>query len=158
MKIFTIGHSTKTFDEFLELLDRFKIKKVIDVRRFPSSKKFPWFTKEFLEEQLPIHKISYVWLEELGGYRKGGYLEYTKTKEFKKAIEKLLEICKEGNSVIMCSEFKWWKCHRRYIANYLVKKGHQVIHILTKNRIQNHNLKDKYIQQRLKAKIKCDKK
>ena len=157
MKFYTIGHSTKTFEEFLDLIKFFGIEIVIDVRRFPSSKKFPWFNKESLEMLLKKNGIGYIHLEELGGYREQGYLAYTKTNEFKKGIQKLEKICKKKKCVIMCSEWKWWKCHRRYIANELAKRGHKVFHILTKERIEEHKIKSKYIQQKLKTTLRCDK-
>ncbi len=128
------------------------------MRRFPTSKKFPWFNKENLKESLEREGIGYVHIEKLGGYREGGYVAYTKTKEYKEGLKELIKIAKKAPTVILCSEWKWWKCHRKYIANDLVKMGIKVIHILTKERIQEHKIGDKEIEERMKSKVKCDKK
>lgn len=155
MKIYTIGHSTRSLEEFLNILKLFRVEIVIDVRRFPSSKKFPWFNKESLKKELEKNKIRYLHFPELGGYRKEGYETFSKTKDFFDAIEKMLKIINK-NSVILCSEFKWWKCHRRYIAAYLAKLGYTVIHIFNKNKTQEHKL-TKEIMEKMKTTIKCDK-
>lgn len=158
MKIYTLGHSTRNFEEFLEILKNFKIKLVIDVRRFPSSKKFPWFSKEILEKKLNENKIQYIHFPVLGGYRKEGYENFSKSKEFSQGIEKLIEIINNKIVVILCSEFLWFRCHRRYIANYLVELGHQVIHIFDENKIQEHKPKDEGIKKKMKLVLYCDKK
>jgi len=157
MQIFTFGHSTRSWDEFLEILKSFNIELIVDVRRFPSSKKFPWFNKENLEKKLKREKIEYIHFPELGGYRKEGYEAFSKSKDFKDAIKKLLKKIGKKRVVILCSEFKWWKCHRRYIADYLAKMGYEIIHILTKDKIQEHK-NSKEIMEKMKAKIRCDKK
>ena len=156
MEIFTLGHSTRSLEEFLEILKKFQIELVIDVRRFPSSKKFPWFNKENLEKVLEKEKIEYFHFPELGGYRKEGYETFSKSNEFKEAIKKLLRKIDKKRAVILCSEFKWWKCHRRYIASYLAKMNYKVIHIFTKERIQEHK-SSKEIEEKMKTKLKCDK-
>ena len=158
MRIYTLGHSTRSFEEFLSILKKFRVELVIDVRRFPSSKKFPWFNKENLERELGKEKIEYIHFPELGGYRKEGYANFAKSEEFKKAVEKLLEVIDEKVAAIFCSEILWWRCHRRYIANHLAKLGHRVIHIFDKDRIQEHKLKDKEIQEKMKLVVYCDKK
>ncbi|MEM5782730.1 MAG: DUF488 domain-containing protein [Candidatus Aenigmatarchaeota archaeon] len=158
MKIFTLGHSTRSIQEFFEILKSFKIELVIDVRKFPSSKKFPWFFKENLEKELNKNKIQYIYFPELGGYRKEGYANFAKSKEFKVAIEKLLLFIDKKNAAILCSEFLWFRCHRRYIANYLAELGHQVIHIFDENKIQEHKLRDEETQEKMKLVLYCDKK
>jgi len=134
-EIFTIGHSTRSLEEFLSLLKHFKISILVDVRRFPTSK-LEHFKKEKLEELLKREGIEYIYLgKELGGYRKGGYKSYTKTKEFKDGIEKLLKVAEKGRTAVMCAE-KWvFRCHRRYIAEELVRRGIRVIHIIDKGKI-----------------------
>jgi len=100
-ELWTIGHSNRSLEEFLELLKEYKIKILIDIRRFPTSK-IEHFKKEKMEEWLPKNGIEYIWLgEELGGYRYGGYKKYMKTKSFKNGIEKLLEIAKMKRTCIM---------------------------------------------------------
>lgn len=158
MIIYTLGHSTRTFEEFLEILKKFKINLVVDVRRFPSSKKFPWFCKDFLDENLKKEGIGYLHFEELGGFRKEGYENFSKSKEFDSSIKKLLKLVKDKNACIFCSELKWWRCHRRYIAQRLALLGNRVIHIFTKEKIQEHKIKSKDIEERMKVKIFCDRK
>ena len=135
MKLYTIGHSNRTMEEFLEILKAHDIENLVDVRRFPGSKKFPHFNKENFEKVVPENDINYFYLgKELGGFRKGGYRNYTKTKEFREGIEKLLEIGKRGRTVIMCSERLPFHCHRRFISRELVKSGSIVIHIIEKDK------------------------
>ncbi len=148
-----LGHSTRSFEEFLEIMKNFNIEILIDIRRFPSSKKFPWFCKEFMEEGLKKEGIRYIWLPELGGFREGGYSNYTKTDDYRRGIEKLLRIAKEGKIAVMCSEIKWWRCHRRYVADDLVSSGEKVVHIWNKDRVEGHEF-GKYIERR----VWCDKK
>ncbi|MEM5801920.1 MAG: DUF488 domain-containing protein [Candidatus Aenigmatarchaeota archaeon] len=153
MKIFTIGHSTRSFGEFLKILKHFKIDLLIDVRKFPSSKKFPWFNKENLEIELRRNKIDYLHYPELGGFRKEGYEAFTKTSEFADAIKKLMEIIDYKNVVITCAELLFFRCHRRYIAEALTALGYKVIHIYDENKVQEHKLKMPEMQ----VKIFCDK-
>ncbi|MEM5834479.1 MAG: DUF488 domain-containing protein [Candidatus Aenigmatarchaeota archaeon] len=158
MKFYTLGHSTRNLEEFLEILKIFKIELVIDVRRFPSSKKFSWFNKENLEKELSKEKIHYLHFPELGGYRKEGYENFSKSKEFSEAIKKLLEIADNKNTAILCAELLWWRCHRRYIANTLAELGHTIIHIFDKEKTQEHKPKDKVVEEKMKLRIFCDKK
>jgi len=158
MKIYTIGHSTRSFEEFLNILKRFGIELVIDVRRFPISKKFPWFNKENLERELKKEKIEYIHFPELGGYRKEGYANFAKSEEFREAIEELLKKIDERIGVIMCAERFFWRCHRKYIANYLAELGYKVVHILDEDKTYEHKLKSKDIEEKMKLVIWCDKK
>ncbi|OYT31035.1 MAG: hypothetical protein B6U94_04495 [Thermofilum sp. ex4484_79] len=141
--IYTIGHSNRSLRELLKILKYYKIDVVVDVRRWPSSKKFPHFSREFLEKELQNSSIKYVWLGDLlGGYRTGGYEKYMKTNDFKKGITKLEKIVKDNTVVIMCSEKLWFKCHRRFIANELVKRGYKILHIIEIDRLQIHKLRE----------------
>jgi len=158
MKIYTLGHSTRSLEDFIDILKHFQIELVIDVRRFPSSKKFPWFGKESLEEELEKNNIQYVHFPNLGGYRKEGYKNFAATEEFSQAIKKLLEIIDNKTSTIMCAEVLWFRCHRRYIANTLAKLEHEIIHIFNKEKIQEHKLKEKDIEEKMSLRIWCDKK
>ena len=135
MKIFTPGTSNRTWDEFLEILKYYQIKIVVDTRYFPTSKLFPRFKKENLKKFLNGSGIEYYHLEKLGGYRKGGYEAYEKTKDFKEEIENLIKITSKKPTVIICAERFPWKCHRAFISRNLVEKGIKVIHILEKDRI-----------------------
>jgi uncharacterized protein (DUF488 family) len=157
MKIYTIGHSTRTLEEFIDILKHYKIELVIDVRRFPSSKKFPWFNKENLEQELSKNQIDYIHFPELGGYRKEGYLAFTQTEEFSAATKKLLELINNRTAAIVCAERIPWRCHRKHIANKLTKLKNQVVHILDKENVYEHKLSED-LKQKMNLKIFCDKK
>jgi len=135
MEIFTLGTSNRTFEEFLEILKKYEIKVVVDVRHFPTSKLFPHFKKENLKNLLEKEKIKYYHLEKLGGYREGGYEKYMETKDFKEGLEKLMEIAKKEKTAIICAERFPWKCHRAFISQALEEKGFKVIHIIDKEKI-----------------------
>jgi len=132
VQIWTIGHSNRSLDTFLDLLNAHEIKVLVDVRSFPTSK-IEHFKIEEMEKWLPEHGIEYVWLgKELGGYRQGGYKRHMQTKLFREGIKQLLEIAKAKRACIMCMEVKPKYCHRRFISAHLEKKGVKVIHIIEK--------------------------
>ena len=138
-QIFTIGHSNRQWDEFINLLKDNQIVIVVDVRRYPSSKSFPQFDKEMMVKELLIKNIHYEHIEKLGGrrnkiaiplkYDNGGwenksfrsYANYMLTKSFEEGIEKLLSLITnyDDSLVIMCSEAVPGRCHRRLISDYL---------------------------------------
>jgi uncharacterized protein (DUF488 family) len=134
-QIYTLGTSNRPLDEFLEILKQYKIEVVIDVRRWPTSRLFPHFKKENLESALKENGIEYFHFEKLGGFRKGGYLSYTKTKEFNEALENLIRFAKKKNVLLICAEKFPWKCHRAFIAQELENKEIKVIHIITKEKV-----------------------
>ena len=143
MLIYTIGHSSRSLDQFIKLLKKYGIKRVIDVRRFPVSTKYPHFNRENLEKSLKSSKIKYFWLGDLlGGYRSGGYEKYMETDQFKEGIEKLLSITLDRKTAIMCAEIVWFRCHRRFISDHLVGMGHKVVHIIDEKRIYEHKLRN----------------
>jgi len=130
VSVWTIGHSNRTIETFLELLKEHKIEVLVDVRSFPTSK-VEHFKREQLEHWLPEHGIEYVWLgRELGGYRRGGYKAHIRTKLFREGIKKLLGIASERRTCIMCMEPNPKYCHRRFISSHLERKGVKVIHII----------------------------
>ncbi|MFQ5801602.1 MAG: DUF488 family protein [Candidatus Methylomirabilales bacterium] len=134
--IYTIGSSTRGFQEFLDLLLSYKIVTLVDVRIFPYSKRFQHFIRESLEENIPSAGLHYIYLgRELGGYRTGGYEVYMQTTDFTKGVEALEAIGREGRAAFMCCERLPWKCHRRFIGSELQRRGWQVIHIIDKDRI-----------------------
>lgn len=146
MEVFTLGTSNRSENEFLEILNYYKIKVVVDVRHFPTSKLFPHFKKENLEKFLKERGIDYYHLEKLGGYRKEGYEEYTKTKDFEEGFKKLIEISEKKLTAIICAEKFPWKCHRAFIARKLEEKGIKVIHIIEKGRIWESKKEPKEIK------------
>lgn len=151
--IWTIGHSTRTQDDFVKLLDSFDIELVADVRNFPGSRKFPHFNKEALESSLPAHNIEYVHLKSLGGRRKGNpgsintgwrspafraYADYMDTSEFKEGIEALIDLAIDKRTAYMCSEAVWWRCHRSLVSDYLKLNGWTVMHISAVGKATEH--------------------
>ena len=151
--IWTIGHSTRTFDEFASMLTAFKIHRVIDIRRFPGSKRFPQYNKELLVPALSKLDIQYTHMEGLGGRRNPrpdslntawrvkafkGYADYMETDEFKTAVATLEKLALRENCVMMCSEAVWWSCHRSLVSDYLKVRGWEVLHIMTKEKEQEH--------------------
>ena len=141
LQIWTIGHSNRSLETFLNLLNEHEIQVLADVRRFPTSK-LEHFKREALEKWLPKQGIEYVWLgEELGGYRRGGYKKHMRTELFREAIKKLLEIARTKRTCIMCMEVNPKYCHRRFISAHLERKGVRVIHIINKGQRNLANLK-----------------
>lgn len=151
--IYTIGHSTQSINEFIELLKSFDIKLVADVRRFPGSRKHPQFNKESLQESLPQNNIQYVHLKNLGGRRKvnpeskhtvwrhpsfRAYADFMETDTFKEGVNDLEELANERVVAYMCSETLWWRCHRAMVSDYLKSKGWKVLHIMGLEKIQEH--------------------
>ncbi len=142
--VYTIGHSNRSLDEFLNLLKHYGISIIVDVRRFPKSTKYPYFSKDNLVNSLSREGIKYIWLgDKLGGFRNGGYVNYMKHREFKEGLQLLIKIIESNPNVgIMCCEKFWFKCHRKFIANELAKKGYIVIHIIDKDKVGVHKIKD----------------
>jgi len=153
VSIWTIGHSTRTIIEFIELLKVHDIGMVADVRRFPGSRRHPQFGREQLASSLEQQEISYLHFAELGGRRPvhpdspntawrnasfRGYADYMTTESFRLAVERLLAVARTKRTVMMCAEALWWRCHRALIADYFKAAGHKVLHILGREKIENH--------------------
>lgn len=151
--IWTIGHSTRPFEEFVAMLHSFKIELVADVRSFPGSRKFPQFNKETLAITLPENNIEYFHLRNLGGRRKvnkdskntawrvlafRGYADYMETTDFKEGIKELKNIALKQRTAYMCSEAVWWRCHRSMISDYLKVQGWKVMHIMAIDKEDEH--------------------
>jgi uncharacterized protein (DUF488 family) len=151
--IYTIGHSTRDIDEFVEMLQSFEIKTLVDIRRFPGSRKYPHFNQETIKKTLTDSGINYIHLEGLGGRRKEidksgksrwrnssfrSYAAYMETHEFRTAAKELMDISSRTRTVYMCSEAVWWRCHRALVSDYLKVNGWTVYHILTKDKIEEH--------------------
>ncbi len=153
-QIWTIGHSTRTIDIFISLLEENGIKLVADVRSLPGSKRYPQFNREVLAKSLKEHGIRYEHFPELGGRRKAkkdshntawrnasfrGYADHMETEEFRRGIERLLDFAnKAGPTAIMCAEAVWWRCHRALISDYLKTRGVEVVHIIDTKKTEPH--------------------
>ena len=134
-KIYTLGTDRRTEEDFVEILFAYQIQSLIDVRRFPKSKN-PIFTRENLEHLLYEEGIEYYFLgAELGGFRKGGYIAYTLSDDFIKGVTLLESIALKKTAVIICAEKFPWKCHRKWIARELHKRGWEVEHIIDKGKV-----------------------
>jgi uncharacterized protein (DUF488 family) len=134
-KIYTLGTNKRSEEDFVEILLAYNIQSLIDVRSYPRSK-IPLFRKENLELLLTLEGIEYHFLgTELGGFRKGGYIAYTITDDFRKGIDLLESIAITKPSVIICAERFPWKCHRKWIARELHKRRWEVEHIIDKGKV-----------------------
>ena len=147
MTIYTIGHSTRTFDDFLALLREHGIECVVDVRSIPRSRRYPQFNGDALATALEGVGIGYRHVPGLGGRRgraKGtpsrntfwreegfrNYADYAETAPFAAALDALRMLARERRVAIMCAEAVWWRCHRRIITDYLAAAGDEVRHIV----------------------------
>ena len=153
--IWTVGHSTRTLDEFVATLQAYDIELLVDVRRYPGSRRLPQFGSEELRAGLERSGIGYLWLESLGGRRAvhkdsrnlgwthsafRGYADHEATEEFAEGLFELLNVSAGLRTVIMCAEVLWWRCHRRIISDVLVSLGYQVIHIRDEKVSEPHRL------------------
>jgi uncharacterized protein (DUF488 family) len=143
--LWTIGHSTRSLDEFIALLKDNAIEVLADVRHYPGSRKYPHFNVEPLQQGLHEAGIRYEPFTELGGRRKvqpdstntawrhpafRGYADYMQTKEFHDGIERLKALASNQRTAIMCSEAVWWRCHRGLISDVFKLHGTRVLHIM----------------------------
>jgi uncharacterized protein (DUF488 family) len=132
--IYTVGTSNHTQAYFLHLLTHYAVQTVVDVRRSPYSK-FEHFRKEYFVRILQEGGIRYVFMgKELGGFREGGYGAYTQSTTYRKSIFRLEQIAQEETTALVCAERLPWKCHRRFIAATLEKRGWEVVHIIDKDK------------------------
>ncbi|AKQ46473.1 Fe-S cluster assembly protein HesB [Rufibacter radiotolerans] len=159
--IWTIGHSTRTTEEFLAALLHFEIKVLADVRRYPGSKKYPQFNVEALQAALAGVGIEYLPEIELGGRRKPhpnskntvwrsesfrGYADYTETEQFNTGLTTLMQVAAEKRTAYMCSEAVWWRCHRAIISDVLKEKGWRIEHIMKEGVTKEHPFTAAYLQ------------
>jgi uncharacterized protein (DUF488 family) len=151
--IWTVGHSTRSSQEFSEILLEHRIQALVDVRSFPGSRRYPHFNKQELLRTLEANGILYFHNPQLGGRRRPSpnskntawknasfraYADHMESEEFNKGIADLLEISGEKWTAIMCAEALWWRCHRSLIADFLKAKGVEVIHILGAQHTEAH--------------------
>lgn len=141
-KLYTLGTSQRSSEDFIEILLSFSINAVIDVRSFPKSKR-PHFNKDALSQLLSSNGLAYYFLgKELGGFRKGGYTAYIITDDFSRGIDALEVIARKDLSVIICAERLPWKCHRKWISGELQKRGWTVEHIIDKDKVWSPQKRD----------------
>jgi uncharacterized protein (DUF488 family) len=153
--VLTIGHSTRTWKAFLELLRAHRVKRVIDVRGIPGSRHNPQFNREILRTKLRAAKIGYVHLRKLGGLRDArrdspnmgwrnisfrGFADYMRTAEFDAGLQRLIKLARQKRSALMCAEAVPWRCHRSLIADALLVRGIRVEHIMSESTSRAHSL------------------
>jgi uncharacterized protein (DUF488 family) len=155
--VLTIGHSTRTLEEFVQLLEVYGVTLVVDVRTVPRSRHNPQFNKETLPTSLKHYGIRYIHMPEIGGLRRPkhesvnlawknsgfrGYADYMQTQEFTDNLLKIVALAKENRLVLMCAEALPWRCHRNLISDALVVRHLKVEHIISKDSVINHELNE----------------
>lgn len=154
--LYTIGHSTRSFEELVSALKAHGVETLVDIRAFPVSRRLPHFNRESLESELPNHGIRYFWMKALGGYRKAtrknsphialrnanfrNYADYTLTSEFEQAMAELLQIAENSRTAYMCAERVFFHCHRMIVSDWLTAHGHEVLHIDAEGPVRAHKL------------------
>lgn len=155
--VFTIGHGTRTTDALIAALRASGVTLLVDVRRFPGSRRHPHLARAALEVSLPAAGIEYSWRgDALGGRRRAPdrptrhpawrvdafrhYADWMDGPEFQAALRALEADAAARPLAVMCAETPWWRCHRRLIADALVARGHRVVHIMDAGREQEHRL------------------
>lgn len=153
--VFTIGHSTRSSEELLALLAEHGVELLVDVRRFPGSRRHPQFSRDALAAALEGAGIQYMHEPGLGGRRKArpdsphtawrveafrGYADHLETPEAQAALERLIDLAADRRSAILCAEAVPWRCHRRLISDALTARGVEVRHILGSGRTDTHEI------------------
>jgi uncharacterized protein (DUF488 family) len=156
MRIYTVGHSTRSLEELIALLRENGVEALADIRSFPSSQRFPHFHKDALSQKLPKAGIAYHWLgKALGGYRKQGnpnsphsalrsrgfrnYADHMSSQEFRAGIDQLIGLGSEKAVAIMCAERLWWRCHRSLTSDFLAGCGNcEILHIAEPGKTEPH--------------------
>ena len=146
-QIFTVGHGARSLEELVSVLSDCRVDLLVDVRRYPGSKRHPHFAKDSLAEALPKSGIDYDWWgKTMGGRRKAdeasavrhagweveafrAYASHMDTPEFREALGRLMEMSAERPTAVMCSETLWWRCHRRLVADAIEASGGKVVHL-----------------------------
>ncbi|MEO5565174.1 MAG: DUF488 domain-containing protein [Luteimonas sp.] len=153
--LWTIGHSTRPWEDFLTLLQANAIVKLVDVRRFAGSRHNPQYSPDDMRQALLEAGIEYLPMPALGGRREAakdshngawrvaafrGYADYMATPEFVAAREQLMSVALSAPTAVMCAEAVWWRCHRRLIADDFTARGWNVLHIMAPGKVQEHVL------------------
>jgi uncharacterized protein (DUF488 family) len=155
--VYTVGHSTRAIGDFIALLSDAGVTRIVDVRRFPMSRRHPQFNRDALAASLAAAGIDYRHMPELGGRRHGvkgarsrnglwkvdafrHYADYAETAAFAAALDVLEALARERPTAYMCAEAVWWQCHRRLITDYLIVRGWRVVHLLGPGQRQDATL------------------
>ncbi|MDN5819419.1 MAG: DUF488 domain-containing protein [bacterium] len=153
--IYTIGHSTRSIDEFIELLNHYKVTQLVDIRSVPGSRHNPQYGQAALEESLKAHNIGYTYLKKLGGWRHGptgpenagwhnasfrSYADYMQTPDFTAGIDQLIVLANQDQTAIMCAEAVPWRCHRSLVGDGLLVRDIAVRDIMSPTSAPEHSL------------------
>ena len=148
LPVYTIGHSTRSIDEFAALLGIGQVGRVVDIRTVPRSRTNPQYNEDALPASLADRQIGYERIAELGGLRKRerdvpaevngywsnrsfhNYADYALTEDFRRGLDRLLALADARPTAIMCAEAVWWRCHRRIVADWLIGEGREVFHLM----------------------------
>lgn len=154
LPVCTVGHSNRTLEAFVELLRAGDVQQVVDIRTIPRSRRNPQFNSDVIEDGLRPHRIGCTRIEELGGLRGKSktvspevnafwthasfhnYADYALSADFRRGLDRLLEIAAERRCAVMCAEAVWWRCHRRIVADYLLLGGREVLHLMGVGRVE----------------------
>lgn len=156
--VYTIGHSTRGFEEVVEMLRHNGVDLLVDIRSYPSSRKYPQWYQKAIQENLPSD-IAYTWLQKLGGRRHTpagaatpntgwrvkafrDYADYMATDEWREGIDELVALATEHTPAIMCSEAVPWRCHRRLVTDGLLVRGVEVRDIMSESSVKQATLTD----------------
>ena len=152
--VYTIGHSTRSLEEFVEILRGGGVRCVVDVRSIPRSRTNPQYNLDTLPDALAERQIRHRFIEELGGRRPRqkevdpevnalwrnqsfhNYADYAQSEAFHEGLRELEELADTAPCAIMCAEAVWWRCHRRIVADYLLARGRPVFHLMGRDRIE----------------------
>jgi uncharacterized protein (DUF488 family) len=154
--LYTIGNSTRTSEELIDVLRAHSIQTLVDIRAFPMSRRLPQFNREALDTSLAAAEIQYVWMKALGGYRKKiledspniamrnasfrNYADYMLTPQFEAAMGELILLAENSRAAYMCAERVYFHCHRMLVSDWLVAHGHEVLHIDGAGPVKAHRL------------------
>jgi uncharacterized protein (DUF488 family) len=152
--VFTVGHSTRTIPEFVDLLREGRVDLVVDIRTIPRSRTNPQYNLDTLPAELEPYQIGHCRIAELGGLRGRthevppdtngfwnnrsfhNYADHALSDDFQRGLDELLAVSAERRTAIMCSEAVWWRCHRRIVADYLMLHGREVVHLMGGGRLE----------------------
>ncbi len=155
LSVFTIGHSTRPIEQFIEILKAHGVAQVIDIRTIPKSRHNPQFNSDALAASLRSARIRYVHLKDLGGLRRArpdsinlgwrnasfrGFADYMQTPEFAQALERAIDLSRDRPSALMCAEAVPWRCHRSLVADALLVRGIRVLEIVSAAEPKEHKL------------------
>ena len=154
--VYTLGFSNRTWEQTIQILEAFEIRRLIDIRTLPGSRHTPHFNLEHLKSALPHAGIEYIHMKSLGGLRKPaknstlnaawknsgfrGYADYMQTPNFEMALNSLIRLLKEKTTVYCCTEAVFWRCHRQLVSDALLVHGFRIGHVFSASKVEAHKL------------------